>query len=319
MLHRVAETRPAAFSPNGYLTVSPRFLDKLLLRLKHRGFEFVSMDELLNRLRSYRPRRWPEPILAVTLDDGYRDNLENAVPVFRRHSVPYTIYVAPGLVDGQATLWWEDLAAIIARRDRFVLKSPKGNVDFDVSTTARKNKAFDELMALLTHKVSEDEQRTIVAELAWQAGVDQEAHRASSIMNWSEIVELSRDPLCTIGAHTLRHFALARLDAARAMAEIDESGRIIGIETGERPRHFAYPYGGPAAAGNREFMFAREAGFDSAVTTRHGVLYPGHVEHMHALPRISLNGNFQAMRYVDTLLSGLPTRLVNKGRSLNVA
>jgi peptidoglycan/xylan/chitin deacetylase (PgdA/CDA1 family) len=291
----------------------------LLSALKRRGFQFVTMDEVVERLRGHKPRQWLDPFIAITLDDGYRDNLENAVPLFRQHDVPFTIYVAPGLVDGQAMLWWEDLEAVIAARERFVLHSPKGNVDFDVSTPAKKRHVFAELLRFLTSEVDEDQQRRIVSELAWQAGVDPARHRAASIMNWREIVELARDPLCTIGAHTVHHFALARLSDSRADSEMVEGMRILEMELGELPRHFAYPYGYRASAGSREFRLAREAGFKSAVTTRHGVLYPGHSDHLHALPRISLNGNFQAMRYVDTMSSGLPTRLVNRGRALNVA
>ena len=137
-------------------------------------------------------------------------------------------------------------------------------------------------------------------------------------MNWSEIGELTNDPLCTIGAHTIHHYALARLEKTDAERQMRESAKILKSELDQAPRHFAYPYGYPAAAGQREFDLARELGFTSAVTTRHGVLYNDHKNHMHALPRISLNGNFQSMRYVDTLLSGLPTRLQNRGKKLNV-
>ena len=64
-------------------------------------------------------------------------------------------------------------------------------------------------------------------------------------------------------------------------------------------RHFAYPVGDPGSAGPREFALALEAGFDSAVTTRPGHLFPEHLGHLHALPRVSLNGLFQQKRYVD--------------------
>lgn len=320
MLHRVSDGgQDGGFSPNAHLSVAPAFLDRLIDILKRRGYQFVSMDAMLERLLEYDPRKLRDPVLAITLDDGFRDNLENALPIFRKHEVPFTIYVAPGLVDGRATLWWEDLEAVIRCREHFVLQAPKGNVSFDVSTPAKKSRVFRELVHFLTHDVSEDQQRRIVREMAWQAGVDPEDNRAASIMNWREIAEIASDPLCTIGAHTVHHFALARLDASRADMELVESMRILEMELGELPRHLAYPYGYPEAAGKREFGLARDAGFASAVTTRHGVIYPGHAEHLHALPRISINGNYQAIRYVDTLLSGLPTRLWNGGAALSVA
>jgi len=319
MLHHVdpAPPRAGGFAPNAHLTVHPRFLDDLLERLAH-DFEFVSMDEAVQRITSgggAGGRRF----LAITLDDGYRDNLQHAVPVFRRHKAPYTIFVAPGLVEGEASLWWEDLEAIIAAREHMVMHSPRRGVAFDLSTPARKRKAYAELLAFLTSGISETEQRRKIAELAWQAGLDPKINLAESVMNWREIAGLAADPLCTIGAHTVHHYAVARLELNEARSELVESARIIEMETGKRPRHFAYPYGYAAAAGPRDFELARECGFASAVTTRHGVLHAVHKDHLHALPRISVNGNFQRVRHVQTLLSGVPALMANRGRVLDVA
>ena len=318
MLHHVRDEPAGRFAPNAGLTVTPFFLDCQLRRLKKKGFVFVSLDECIERLND--PARGEgAPFLAVTLDDGYRDNLENAVPLFRKHDVPYTIYIAPGLVDGSARLWWEDLEAVIAKRDRFLMEAPRGPVSFDVSTPAKKRIVYAELMEFFTRNVGEEAQRSMVEALAVQSNIDSDAHRAREIMDWAQIAELSRDPLCTIGAHTVHHYAIARLDEKQATFEMRESARIIDMETGTAPRHFAFPYGYASAAGARDFELARTAGFASAVTTRHGVLVADHRDHLHALPRISLNGHFQAARYVDALLSGVPARIENRGRALNVA
>ena len=57
--------------------------------------------------------------------------------------------------------------------------------------------------------------------------------------------------------------------------------------------HLAYPYGDRIAAGPREFALARAAGFKTAVTTRPGMIFPESADHLTALPRVSLNGNYQ--------------------------
>ncbi len=318
-LHRVNGSAPrSGFAPNAHLTVSPTFLDRILEQLAG-TFDFVSLDEAARRIRTSNDGGRERRFIAITLDDGYRDNLVNAVPVFRRHNAPYTIFIAPGLVEGQATLWWEDLEAIIAAREGIVMHSPSGKVEFDLSSPSRKRAAYGELLDFFTTKVDEPTQRRMVAELAWQAGVDIKAHLGESIMDWREIAQLATDPLCSIGAHTIHHYAVARLDPAQARAEMTESARIVQMETGKAPRHFAYPYGYAAAAGPRDFAIARECGFVTAVTTRVGVLHPGHAGHMHALPRISVSGRFQSVRHVETLLCGLPSLMVNRGRALNVA
>ena len=135
-------------------------------------------------------------------------------------------------------------------------------------------------------------------------------------MNWDEIRQLAAHPLATIGAHTVHHYNLKRLAREDALAEIRDSAARISQETGTRPHHFAYPYGYAAAVGAREVELAREAGFVSAVTTRHGVLHPAHSGHLHALPRISVTGNFQRLSYMRPLLSGLMTPLASRGRRL---
>ena len=78
---------------------------------------------------------------------------------------------------------------------------------------------------------------------------------------------------------------------------MEMSRAVIEAALGERPQHLAYPVGDPTSAGPREFRIAAELGFKTAVTTRPGVLFTAHREHLTALPRISLNGEFQQQRY----------------------
>src|SRR5688572_26751578 len=100
-LHHVAPAAPAAFAPNAHLSVTPEFLDSSIAHLKGRGWRFVSVTDLLARPEGDARRA------ALTLDDGFRDNFEHAWPVFRRHAVPFTIFVCPGFCDRTAELWWE--------------------------------------------------------------------------------------------------------------------------------------------------------------------------------------------------------------------
>ena len=78
----------------------------------------------------------------------------------------------------------------------------------------------------------------------------------------------------------------------------------------------AFPYGYQAAVGPREADLARKAGFITAVTTRHGLLEAGHRAHLQALPRISVNGRYQSVPYIRTMLTGITTPLANRGKRL---
>lgn len=318
MLHRVEpDSGPKKdFSPNAHLSITPKFLDELLFNLRQNGYEFVSLAEAQERIVS---KDKGKRFIAITLDDGYIDNLEHAAPIFEKHKAPYTIFIAPGLVDGRATLWWEDLENIIASNRSITVEFPDQISSFNAQTVQEKNDAFNQLLGLLTTEVSEEHQREIMNNLGNFYGYDAEVHRASSILDWKRLKKLAATELCSIGGHTLHHYAVARLRKDQCRTEILQSAKELELALGERPIHFAYPYGYPAAAGSRDFEITKESGYELAVTTRHGVCMRRHENHMHALPRISVNGNFQKVSYVRTLLSGGPTILQNKGRFINVS
>ena len=138
-------------------------------------------------------------------------------------------------------------------------------------------------------------------------------------MSWSELANLAADPLVTIGAHTVNHPMLAKLAKETVRSEMDLSRSVIEAALAVRPQHLSYPFGDRSSAGIREFEIAAELGFKTAVTTRPGVLFPEHSQRMTALPRISLNGDYQRIRYVRVLLSGAATAMWNGFRRLDAA
>jgi peptidoglycan/xylan/chitin deacetylase (PgdA/CDA1 family) len=136
-------------------------------------------------------------------------------------------------------------------------------------------------------------------------------------MTWSEIRDLARNPLVTIGAHTRRHYAIAPMSLAEARLEITESTRRIEAELGRPVRHFSFPYGDEQSADVRDFELVRELGFKTAVTTRKQLIHGHHSGEMTGLPRVSLNGEFQDARYIKVMLSGAPFALQNMVRRVN--
>jgi len=318
MLHRVDNAKLMPFSPNHHLSASPEFLDRMILRLKTSGYEFITMDEVAQRIENPESYKDAKPFLSITLDDGYRDNLTNALPVFKRHNVPFMIYIAPGITEATSPLWWEDIEHIIARQKKISVDLPDGRKEFDVSNTSNKQTVYEYLVEHLMLDTDQYVQREIVAKLCKAYGFDCENHVRKHVMNWEEVISIAKEPLCSIGAHTINHYALSKLSLEDARNEIIDSRDVISNKLGYEPQHLAFPYGFVQVAGIREFNLAKELGFKTATTTRHGVIYPEHKEHMMALPRVSLNGHHQSMRYVNTLLSGIPTRIKNYGKKLNV-
>jgi peptidoglycan/xylan/chitin deacetylase (PgdA/CDA1 family) len=299
-LHRVLPEEPADFSPNAILQIRPDFLEYVIERLRDLGLDIVSLDEALERLAGPDDGR---RFAVLTFDDAYKDNLRHALPILRRQQAPFTLYVPTALVDGVGELWWQAIEDIIARQDAIAI-SLGGETDYlDTATTAQKLAAFNTLYWQM-RTMPEEARVDLMRSFATAYGYDLEKQCRELIMDWQELRLFADDPLCTIGAHSVHHYELAKLPEAQARSEMAQSADILLAQFGQRPAHFSYPLGGPRSAGAREFGLARELGFRSAVTTRPGGLYAHHAATPHALPRISLNGYFQSPRYVDVFATG---------------
>jgi peptidoglycan/xylan/chitin deacetylase (PgdA/CDA1 family) len=307
MFHHVRPWRGNGFAPNRGLEITPEFLDEAIRALRANGFDIVALDDLKARLASPGARRFA----VLTLDDGYRDNLEHALPVFERHGAPFAIYVATGFADATARLWWIEIEEAVRALDEVPFE---GRV-LPARDDAEKTAAFLDIYWNL-RSGSEERLLAEAAALSARAGVDGAALTRSLCMGWSEIEGLSKHGLCSIGAHTVTHPRLAKLDDARARREMAESRATIEARLGKPVRHFAYPVGDPTSAGPRDFALAAEIGFDTAVTTRKGMLFSPHAGSALNLPRLSVNGDFQRRDYLDLLLTGAPFWIWNKGRRI---
>ena len=216
-------------------------------------------------------------------------------------------------------MWWLTLEAAIARVSRLALVMDGEDRRYDCDSTEAKYELFEHIYWWLRSLESEDELRDAVRDLGARYGVDSAAICNELCMTWEEIAEVARDPLATIGAHTVNHVMLRKASDEAVRSEMQPSAAIIEAALGKRPRHFSYPVGDRTSAGPREFRIAAEVGFTTAVTTRPGVLFPEHAAHLTALPRISLNGEYQQRRYAKVLLSGAATALWNGFRRVDAA
>jgi peptidoglycan/xylan/chitin deacetylase (PgdA/CDA1 family) len=312
-MHHVRPAVESDFSPNRILEITPDFLDEVIVLLRDQGYDIASLDEVPVRLAADGP-----PFAVLTFDDGYRDNVTHALPVLKRHNAPFALYVTTGFADATAPLWWLDLEEAIARRPSVSVRLPGGPQTFPTATAEEKRAAFDAIYWAL-RPGPEGSLRAAIAAMAAEAGIDPLARTRDLCLRWHELRTLAAEPLCTIAAHTLTHPMLAKHSEEVAHHEMAASKAIIEEQLGREVRHLSYPVGDPGSAGPREFALARASGFETAVTTRPGVLFADHLSHLTALPRISVNGLFQSRGDVAALLSGVPTALRNRGRRLNVA
>jgi peptidoglycan/xylan/chitin deacetylase (PgdA/CDA1 family) len=316
MLHHVRPSRVGEFQPNRLLEVTPEYLTSILERLEAARVDVITLDEMHRRMvEGDFARRF----VCITFDDGYRDNKEWAYPILSRFSVPFCIYVPSAFPEHRCRLWWLALELAIARSDTVNMEIGGRTLSLACADAAAKCAAFRKLYWQLRACADEAEIHRAVDRLAAESGIDMAAETDGLCMGWDEIRALAADPLVTIGTHTVNHVMLAKASEEEARRELLDGRRAVEAQIGRPVEHLAYPYGGRDTAGEREFRLAAELGFKTAVTTRPGVLFQAHRRHMTALPRLSLNGEYQDMRYFDVLLSGAATAVANAFRRVDAA
>ena len=316
-LHHVRpeQGEPREFSPNRILEVTPEFLDAVLDQVEEAGLDIVTLDEAVSRLEDSQGPRFA----CFTFDDGYRDNLKYAYPIFKRRNVPLTLYVPTNYPDGRGALWWDALEQAIAEAPNEIALRRDGETwRLPTATDADKERSFEQVYWWL-RTIDEDAQRRAMRAIAEDHGIDLDAECRKEVMTWDEIRIMGADPLVTIGAHTKDHYAVAKLPEAAAMDQMVGSADRLEQELGVRPVHFAFPYGDPGSAAPRDFALAARAGFKTAVTTRKGMLFADHKDHLTALPRVSLNGDYQSLIYTAVYLSGAPFAIWNGFQQVNAA
>lgn len=307
--HRVVEPS-AGFSPNAALAVTPAFFEAVITHLMEGGWSIVTMTELCRHIRSGSRA---DRLVALSFDDGYRDNFDNAFAICQRHKVPMTVNVTTGFINGTSFPWWYALEELLRRRNRVAVTTPEGVLTLSAGTSAQKAHAFRRLADRFDHAGNAEALR-LLDDLELRNGVDLRSHCRGLMMSWDMVREMAASPYGEIGAHTETHPALRTLDAATAEAELRESRAVLAAMLGRPVDHVAFPFGGRQAVGGRELDLAAKLGFATAVTTRHGTLQREHRDHLCALPRLTVNGLHQSLGTIDVFLSGSSTALANRFR-----
>jgi peptidoglycan/xylan/chitin deacetylase (PgdA/CDA1 family) len=315
MLHHVRPRRDGAFQPNRHLEITPEFLRAMLAHLRAQGIDIVTLDEVHQRLVE---QNFSRRFACFTFDDGYRDNRDFALPVLREFDAACAIYVVSDFAEGKGWPWWIALEMAIARASSIEVAIGGTATRIDTASAAAKRAAFDRLHERLRSLPERDLKREVGA-LCARHGVDEIGICRELCMSWHELKTLAADPLVTIGAHSITHCNLAHQSEALASEELTQGRARTEAAIGRPVLHLAYPYGDKGAAGAREFALARNAGYKTAVTTRPGMIFSESAEHLTALPRVSLNGNYQDARILPVLTSGAATAMWNGFRRVDAA
>ena len=296
-MHRVLpRATGTGFNPNRHLQVTTGFLDKVLTHVRARGFEIVSLGEAVARVEAGDPDR---PFCVFTLDDGYRDNLDHALPVFRRHEradddlrLHPACSTAPLCCGGRS--WRTSCAEPTSSNattdtDPWRMDVPDAEAKCDRGQAHRRRTAGPARARRRPRRLCNRAGRTLRCR-TWRRtlpvarsdlGRRSRAVSADPLLTYRRPHGQPPDPVTSAagpgcrggqrpGRDRLEHELGIGIRALRLSLWLQVGLRQTGI------RYRGVPWD-----------------CKSAVTTRPGVLMPVHADSLFALPRVSLNGHYQ--------------------------
>lgn len=227
-------------------------------------FNVLSLSDAIDRL--YRDAL-PARALCITFDDGYADNHSVALPILRRLCVPATFFVTTGYLDG-GRMWNDTVIESVRRASGPELDLTKLSFGiYPLISLEDRRRAVYGLLRAVKYRAKAEREDTVAA-IADVAGKDLPN---DLMMSRKQVQELRRAGM-EIGAHTVTHPILARIDKDDAEREIADGKAELEAIIGEPVRWFAYPNGKPVEdyAADHVIM-TRRIGFRAAVTTSWGV------------------------------------------------
>jgi len=311
MFHRVVPpTGKLRIHNHESLEVSPQYLENLIQFFKNKGYNFLSLDDVMSLKHQPKPTK---KFVVFTFDDGYVDNLTVAYPILKKHSIPFTIYVATNMPNGNAIVWWYLLEDLVVENTEVRVKVDEKETVFKTDTVRNKEISFNQIRSLLA--TADASTLKILVESIFHDRKEVIPAKAKELsLSWEQISELSLDPLVTIGAHTVSHLPLDSLSYDKSKFEILESKKVIESHILTEVKHFCYPIG---SYGKKEVEIMQNSGYATATTTKMANLFSPTLDHPFSLPRIMIN-SLTSDQILTLQINGLLPALRNRFRRVVV-
>jgi peptidoglycan/xylan/chitin deacetylase (PgdA/CDA1 family) len=243
------------------------------MELLAREYSPVSLPEILNFLKGELPP--PRNALAVTFDDGYRDNAEIAAPVLARYGIPAAFFLTTSLISTSQVPWFCCMRHAFARTRKKEWVEPVRGREWKLASSRRRKMALQAAIEIGS-SMTGNERQTLMQTIERDLEVTPPAQEVPMMLTWDQVRAL-RDAGHVIGSHTCVHTNLAHVGSDEFIrAELFESKRQIENELRAAPRHFSYPH--PALNPQwtpQTVALTMEAGYETAVTTTPGAVFPG--------------------------------------------
>ncbi len=237
-----------------------------------RNFSPVTVEDVAQFAKS--DQKLPRRAVAVTFDDGFADNYEVALPILSRYGIPATFYIMVDAVENGILPWYCRVRYAFNTTKKTEWSDPERKRVYNLASPDQRKAAMAwawDRGATLTGNM----QQEFLAGVEGSLETEPVNAKRGFMMDWEQVRSL-RKAGHTIGAHTLSHPNVAKVNEGEARTEIVESKKRLEGKIGVPIEHFSYPHPALNPQWSKQTLeITRQAGFKSAVLTACGPVRVG--------------------------------------------
>lgn len=281
LFHRVSPQRDKLWDP-----LSPERFDEILKYLKS-NFEIQLAENILSQTSALSNGEGAKKKLAaLVFDDGYKDFIEYALPLLKKHDLPASMYVVTSCVESGLPPWTYILDNALANTKKRKLDIDSSILPAELKKTLWKNEvdkiSFAKKFKPYLKTIANSKRIELVEQTLYSlndVGIPQKL-----MMNWKEINEI-KSAGTLIGSHTVSHPLLAKIEAEKEIEnELHLSALTIKQNTGEFPLTISYPIG---SFDERVKIIAQKIGYKFGLAVEQN-MYDSAKCDLFTVPRIEL-------------------------------
>ena len=254
--------------------------------------------------------------VAITFDDGYRNNITKALPILEQYGYPATIFLVSDLVGKKTALWPNRVIAAISETTCEMIQFREHT--FDLSATEKKCWASRKLQELVKQESGENPGLAVEEiETACKTTIDPDfdVNHPFAVLDQAEIREVAGKGLIEFGGHSTSHPILSKLPDSRIEHEVGGSVRSIEAITGQACRTYAYPNGALADFDERSVESLKSTNVEYAVSTVQA--RNRRVDDPYRLSRWDIGSNTTPLKFAATLMGLSPSNFERQAARFN--
>lgn len=217
------------------------------------------------------------PRFAVTFDDGFRNNLETALPVLRDLAIPATFYLTGRFVQENRMSWADRVDFAAAHYAGGDVAIPELDIATHLDEVASRRALMEAVRAAVKRRGGADPDRAadlvqdaLLGERVWSS-----MEEIDRKLSPADVVELAGDPLVTVGGHSQTHGILSNLSDEDLRADIEENLDFLSRLLNREIVDFSYPEGFDGSYDDRAIALLKANGVTCAPSAIYGPFIPG--------------------------------------------